>query len=566
MNEKTIFVSIASYRDIDVTNTIDNLFEKAKFPNRIIVGLFIQDTREEVIRISNFDSAHQYSNNIKFKAIEYSEAKGCGWARNEILKELFSNEDYFLCVDSHSRFLNEWDVEYINQLEKLPPKSVISVFPQAFEFNETYEEYSKRSISSIYTPNAPTWTSDFISPHCMREPKEDYEKVITISGGNLFGKGEIVDILKVNKYYNPTMEQEIYSLLLFKSGYDIYAIRKNIIWHKYNSNFTPEAPYRELCNWTKFSPIMDFVNDLKHFGGTERSYLLWLSEVYKDCDSCYQIKKKVKPKVSCVMTTYRRFNCVERSISMFLNQDYENCELIIYNTDVEYPISLDETFKDIHNIKIINNNIDFETKKEYDNTASIRRDAKFFADGDYYITWDDDDIFFPWNIRQCVDGIIKTNSLAWKPYQSFMKYLGVEPSLYFNYLEASFIVSMNAINQHGFKKGVSGSEHLGWFEAIEKEGKMKVDESAIPGYCFYWSDTIDIGGHKQSNYDEFQRPDNFQRHKEFTTDYAKRKFRNVSIISYKDLFEPFISKLKEFKHTKGILYSKYIEPNLSLIE
>ena len=27
-------------------------------------------------------------------------------------------------------------------------------------------------------------------------------------------------------------------------------------------------------------------------------------------------------KVSCVMTTYRRFTCVERSISMFLNQDY----------------------------------------------------------------------------------------------------------------------------------------------------------------------------------------------------------------------------------------------------
>jgi hypothetical protein len=52
-------------------------------------------------------------------------------------------------------------------------------------------------------------------------------------------------------------------------------------------------------------------------------------------------------KVSCVMTTYRRFTCVERSIACFLSQDYENTELIIYNTDDKHPLSLDDTFKDI---------------------------------------------------------------------------------------------------------------------------------------------------------------------------------------------------------------------------
>jgi hypothetical protein len=565
MNEKTIFVSIASYRDIDVTNTIDDLFERAKFPNRIIVGLFIQDTREEVVRISNYTSSHPYSFNIKFKAIEYNEAKGAGWARDEIMKNLFSNEDYFLCIDSHSRFLKEWDEEYINQLNNIPTKGVISVFPQSFDFGESYEEYSKRNITTVYIPNGLVWTPEFTSPHCQRPPIDDYEKIMTISAGNLFGKGEIVDILKTDEYYNPVMEQEIYSLLLFKSGYDIYAIRKNIIWHKYITNTIDNPPYREFCNWSKFSPIMDFVNGLKFYGGNERSHIMWLSEKYKECEECFQLKKKVLNKVSCVMTTYRRFNCVERSISMFLNQDYENKELIIYNTDTEYPISLDETFKNIHNIKVINNNIDFETKKEYDNTSSIRRDAKFFADGDYYITWDDDDIFFPWNISQCVDGIIKTNSLAWKPYESFMKQLGAEPLLYFNYLEASFIVKMDAINKYGFKKGVSGPEHLGWFEEIEKDNKMKVDKSAIPGYCFYWSDTLDIGGHKQSNYDEFQRPDNFQRHKEFTTDYAKRKFTNKDITEYKELFQPFLPILMEFENTKPILFNKYILPNLRLI-
>ena len=212
------------------------------------------------------------------------EAQGCGWARNLIMKNLYNNEDYFLCVDSHSRFLIGWDEEYINQLNGIPSKGVISVFPQIFEFNETYDEYTKRNVSSIYTSNAPTWTSDFIPPHCMRDPIDGFEKVMNISGGNLFGPGEIANILKVKDYYNPTKEQEIYSLLLFKSGYDIFAIRKNIIWHKYISSSS--SSYRELCNWTKFNPNMDFVNGLKDYGGTERTTSDWLIEVYKECETC----------------------------------------------------------------------------------------------------------------------------------------------------------------------------------------------------------------------------------------------------------------------------------------
>ena len=281
---KTIFVSIASYKDFDVINTIIDCFNKANNPNNIFVGVCLQDTEVELKRITDLIGNHPFYLNVKFMQILASDAQGCGWARNLIMKNLYNNEDYFLCVDSHSRFLIGWDDEYINQLSGIPSKGVISVFPQIFEFNETYDVYSKRNVATIYTSNAPTWTPEFIYPHCMRHPIDSYEKVMNISGGNLFGSGEIVNILKVNEYYNPTKEQEIYSLLLFKSGYDIFAIKKNIIWHKYilNSNNS----YRELCNWSKFNPNMDFVTGLKDYGGTERTTLEWVNEVYKECTTC----------------------------------------------------------------------------------------------------------------------------------------------------------------------------------------------------------------------------------------------------------------------------------------
>ena len=43
------------------------------------------------------------------------------------------------------------------------------------------------------------------------------------------------------------------------------------------------------------------------------------------------------PKVSAVMCTYGRFECVERAVNCFLNQTYQNKELIIYNTDADNP-------------------------------------------------------------------------------------------------------------------------------------------------------------------------------------------------------------------------------------
>lgn len=268
-------------------------------------------------------------------------------------------------------------------------------------------------------------------------------------------------------------------------------------------------------------------------------------------------------KVSCVMTTYRRFNCVERSIAMFISQDYEyESELIIYNTDTEFPVSLDSSFLEHNNIKVINNNIDLVTKKPYNNTASIRRDAKEFADGDYYITWDDDDIFFPWNIRQCVDGIERSEKSAWKPKKSFMKQLGNNPELYFNYLEASVIVKMESINTYGFKEGSTGPEHLGWFEKLMELGEMCIDDHSVPGYCFYWSDPKEIGGHKQSDMSEFTRSDNFERHKMFTTDNAKRPFTRTSFFDYKNITNSFIETLESLKISRKDLYEKYIEKSL----
>ena len=91
-----IFVSIASYRDRRCSTTIMSLFEKAKFPERIIVGVCQQNKNDkELCTPKNF----KYAKQIRVIHKHFKEAKGPTFARY-LCSTLFADEDYlaFACV------------------------------------------------------------------------------------------------------------------------------------------------------------------------------------------------------------------------------------------------------------------------------------------------------------------------------------------------------------------------------------------------------------------------------------------------------------------------------------
>jgi hypothetical protein len=220
------------------------------------------------------------------------------------------------------------------------------------------------------------------------------------------------------------------------------------------------------------------------------------------------------------MNTYRRFTCVNRSINFFLNQDANTeKELIIYNTDLEYPLVLDPELQN-YNITIVNNNTDYITGSPYTNIGSIRRDSLQHATGTHYICWDDDDIFLPWHIRQCVDGYEKNPDIwAWKPHTSMFWKANHGPELACNNMEASILIDIAKLRECGFLNHQGGGEHLHWIDTFSKAKKFYIEKNSIPSYCFNWADTGEMRGHKQSG--TIDRIDNFVYHKTNTTDYAK---------------------------------------------
>jgi len=84
-------------------------------------------------------------------------------------------------------------------------------------------------------------------------------------------------------------------------------------------------------------------------------------------------------KVSCVCCTYGRFTLLKRSVACWLNQDYDDAELIIFNTAKE-PLSLGKSLHD-RGIRLINQCRDTINGAPYSSLGMIRHDAAAYAFG-----------------------------------------------------------------------------------------------------------------------------------------------------------------------------------------
>ena len=107
-----IFVSIASYRDPELLNTLRDLFRNAKNPENITIGLCWQRDKSE--NLEEFTCNPQ----VKVIDIPYERAKGACWARYAI-QQLYDGEEYFMQLDSHHRFVQDWDEKCIRMVTDL---------------------------------------------------------------------------------------------------------------------------------------------------------------------------------------------------------------------------------------------------------------------------------------------------------------------------------------------------------------------------------------------------------------------------------------------------------------
>jgi hypothetical protein len=231
--ENTIFIQIASYRDPELLATIEDCLYQAKHPENLRFCIAWQHC------LKDKQALKKYKKDSRFKILDipYQQTKGVCWARNQI-QQHYNNEKYTLQIDSHHRFVKNWDEELIEMLEKLRSQGykkplLTSYLPSYNPKNDPAER-----IGFPWQINFDRFNSEgtvFYSPAIISDWASLIEPIPARFYGAHFCFTDGIFCKEVphdpNYYFHG--EEISISVRAFTHGYDMFHPHKVLIWHYY---------------------------------------------------------------------------------------------------------------------------------------------------------------------------------------------------------------------------------------------------------------------------------------------------------------------------------------------
>jgi len=283
--DESIFLSLASFREHLLADTMQYAFTNAKHPDKLFIGAVVQNCFGKVNEDGTIDTSgkpcktglevtgknaqgrdmtkvsdappdkngiEDFCANAVFKKycdagqvrvvyIHETESLGPAMARYHASK-LWGGENYFVQTDSHLEFAVEWDEKYRNEFKaaKSYPKVVLSSYPPGFTPSangmEKVQESNGARLCSCETnaldPN-PIVRINVGSHYIGGEPRPT--QIPFIAAGFFFTHAQFL----VDVPFDPFIpwcfmgEEIALSMRAWTKGWDIYAPRKNLIAHQY---------------------------------------------------------------------------------------------------------------------------------------------------------------------------------------------------------------------------------------------------------------------------------------------------------------------------------------------
>ncbi len=223
------------------------------------------------------------------------------------------------------------------------------------------------------------------------------------------------------------------------------------------------------------------------------------------------------------MATCGRHRCSERSLSLFLDQDYENKHLVIYqNSPItqELDINVDRT-----QVSLINCHIDSITNLPYSSLGAIYNDAikHIPKDTDVITFWDDDDLFLEDHLTEGIGGLLKGGKTAYKPAFSYFRSSdGLEKAQ--NTFEPSIFVKAEFIKLTGFSTTTT-DQHLKWLRPLLERDDIFIDIDGKSTLIYNWGDSFET--YKTSA--NSGNPDHFEEYRVKSLDHGDQIISRINI-------------------------------------
>lgn len=289
--ENSIYLAIASYMDTELIDTVFSALSKAKNPNNIFISICSQDDDD---KHPNLEGIFSTFNVLGYDYIKmhHNDSTGVGLARSKTQISLSDKYEYYIQVDSHTQFAENWDSilidEYKSHEEFWGGKIILTAYPIGYEYTEYGNITMPNSLGSsvvrikycknqdlVYEPKYRDWDGD--------ETYGDYHGYFC--AGFAFGRSEYF----IEVPYDPEIyfngEEQTMSIRFYCKDIKLIAPKKIYIFHHYkgdrrNRNWEKTEKWQEYDRLGKERLAQFFmVNDLGVYGITDLTkYAEWIGK------------------------------------------------------------------------------------------------------------------------------------------------------------------------------------------------------------------------------------------------------------------------------------------------
>jgi len=234
MGNGKIFIQIAAYRDPQLNQTLVDCISKAKKPKNLVFSIAWQHSVDDA-----WDNLDDFKNDSRFRIvdIDYRDSKGACWARNQ-LQQNFNDEEYTLQLDSHHRFIENWDVELIKMYKQLLKKGVEKPLLTSYISSYDPEKDPEGRVNIPWKMNFDRFIPEgaiFFLPAGIDNYKELKEPIPArfYSAHFAFAAGSFVKEVPHDPEYYFHGEEISIAVRAYTWGYDLFHPHKIIAWHEY---------------------------------------------------------------------------------------------------------------------------------------------------------------------------------------------------------------------------------------------------------------------------------------------------------------------------------------------
>ena len=234
MGNGKIFIQIASYRDPQLVPTIKDCIKNAKKPEKLVFSIAWQHSTED-----EWDNLDEFKDDKRFKIVDinYEDSKGACWARNQ-LQQNYDGEEYTLQLDSHHRFIENWDEELIKMYKQLVKKGhkkpLLTSYVSSFDPDNDPAARTQQPWKMNFDRFIPEGAIFFL-PATIDDYQERTEPIPArfYSAHFAFSTGKFVQEVPHDPEYYFHGEEISIAIRAYTHGYDLFHPHKVIAWHEY---------------------------------------------------------------------------------------------------------------------------------------------------------------------------------------------------------------------------------------------------------------------------------------------------------------------------------------------